>query len=841
MFNKVLKPLLVFVSLFNLCLESKASGFAGPSDSVSTRLRISNKLSIAPYDAVSGGDFVGKAVSSSPDPLVSYVWERETDGLQVYELRPIDALSETGSGFENIASALTDHCHIKVNGTGSLRFDFGVESAAWIEFDSPDLDGEVEMSISEYNKPAVVNSGPQSPQKTAVPVRHGNTYRLELNAALYEGVRFGWIHVKSVGKPWQITDVRLVCQTKKINYRGHFESSDSLLNRIWYTGAYGVKLNLLEDHIGAILIDRGDRHSWTGDAYISQGVSMVAFGNYDMVKSNLERTAEDHNSIESYSLLWIHSLLDYYRYTGDEAYFRAHFPTIKRKMDHAKTVCEQKKNLGFYGWDERIGAGFEDPNNPESHLAFRMLYIQTGMELSSVLADLGEYAMGDTYKQLATSNLRQLRSDSLWFDQLGLHAAADAINGNYLTNHEATVLVNRHFYDTINTVSFSPFNQYFIIRAMAKTGHHREALATVDKTWGGQLRLGATTFWECFRPEWLELVNANDPVPNGQHGYTSLCHPWSSGVTRWLSEEILGIKPLTPGFKRFTVLPRLSATVHAVRGDVPTPNGTISFALDANQGDASLNVPTGSTAVLGIPKTGRRIQRISTNGQPVYPQRTSGIRHTEDDSFVYFHDLPSGRHIFTMEYGDSTTGSQTPSVAHSSSSRSVSLLGIDSTAGPQWRLRYGSAGHLTFEHHDGHVEQPNLPPYITGVHWKKEGLGLPRLATWQYSESEKFPFLATRNPNACQQTFYVDILAQPEKDYRFTLRTAELANEGKFVIDVFDQKSKNLIHPTVLVQTLGRVQYYTFRAKGAVRVRLSHLEGPDAAISGIFFQDIAQP
>ena len=67
-----------------------------------------------------------------------------------------------------------------------------------------------------------------------------------------------------------ITNVRLVCQAKPANYLGSFECDNTMLNRIWYTGAYTVRTNLLENCFGAILMERGDRFSWTGDAYISQ-------------------------------------------------------------------------------------------------------------------------------------------------------------------------------------------------------------------------------------------------------------------------------------------------------------------------------------------------------------------------------------------------------------------------------------------------------------------------------------------------------------------------------------------------------------------------------------------
>ena len=113
--------------------------------------------------------------------------------------------------------------------------------------------------------------------------------------------------------------MRLVCQTKPVNYEGSFASDNELLNKIWYTAAYDVRANLKEDYLAAILVDRGDRHSWTGDAYLSQAASLAAFGNYDFILKNLRYTAVRSNGIESYELYWILSLIDYYEYSGDAA------------------------------------------------------------------------------------------------------------------------------------------------------------------------------------------------------------------------------------------------------------------------------------------------------------------------------------------------------------------------------------------------------------------------------------------------------------------------------------------------------------------------------------------
>ena len=96
-------------------------------------------------------------MAESPDPLVGYRWREPsvTNGLQLYVLRPVAVSAVPALSFENLSAAPTGQGTVLVKGTGSLRFDFGVESAAWLEFDSPDLSGSIEMSISSHYRSLV--------------------------------------------------------------------------------------------------------------------------------------------------------------------------------------------------------------------------------------------------------------------------------------------------------------------------------------------------------------------------------------------------------------------------------------------------------------------------------------------------------------------------------------------------------------------------------------------------------------------------------------------------------------------------------------------------------------
>lgn len=789
---------------------------------------LTNSPITQPYPYLHNGSFKGNKIEESPDPLANYHWDQLDSTLQVYNLRPV-ALEENITGaFKNVKSGLSPNSNIEVTQPASLKIDFGVVSAAWLEFDSPDFNGEVRLSISEYNAPAIVNSGPEHPFKTAKPVRYGSTYRLELNKALYEGVRFGWIHVDKINKPWHITNIRLVCQTKTTNYAGDFSCSDPMLTKIWYTGAYTVKLNLLQDYIGAILMDRGDRHSWTGDAHTSQAAALVAFSNYAMIRKNIERTSDNYNGIESYSLYWILSLIDYVNYTGDRELLDNMEASVTKKIAHANQLYGSNVRLGFYGWDERLGAGFENSDCDENQWAYRMLFIQTCNSLNELYKWAGKNDRATYYEKLATTKLNELRLTGNWSTKLGLHAGADAINSGLLNNSETTTLLT-NYASRKNNVSFSPFNQFFILKSMARLGLYNDALNSINDSWGGQLQLGATTFWECFRPQWTQVIAPLSPVPNGQCGYTSLCHPWSSGVTKWLSEEVLGIKPTAPGFKQFLVQPHLTNDLTWVRGSVMTVNGKIKAEYDRKKGSALVVVPEGSIGAFALPKLNGTVGEVKINGTLVWKNGAPQSRHTatlrNESDFLYLENLKPG--TYTLTFPPVTEITKVKPLATSSDLLKAST--------GSYEIK-NAKGYILFNQLGKGKHESNLPAFIDSVGWKKNGPGSPGNVVWTTSSiAEKGAFI-TSNPNACMQTFYVDIFSKANNKYSFSLIMKEGDSKNRtFLAELFDLKTKNLLSNPVLIKNPDGTTLHTYTSTQPVRIRISHIEGENSVLSGIIF------
>ena len=174
-----------------------------------------------PWQELNGGDFVvGRGAVLNPDPLRDYAWNltqmANASAPQLIQVLPVGVQALPAAAFANPSTIVNStDANARATGAGTLLVDFGVELAAWVELQSPDLTlaavaaGCVSMSVGESNVPQFFSPTRLSNVKNAtnpifagwktdVPVPYaGGVYRLELNAELYEGVRYGFLHVNA--------------------------------------------------------------------------------------------------------------------------------------------------------------------------------------------------------------------------------------------------------------------------------------------------------------------------------------------------------------------------------------------------------------------------------------------------------------------------------------------------------------------------------------------------------------------------------------------------------------------------------------------------------------------
>lgn len=394
------------------------------------------------------------------------------------------------------------------------------------------------------------------------------------------GFRFVRIDLLDKGTEWEIERIRGIFVFRDLPYRGSFRCNDERLNTIWQTGAYTVHL-CMQDHLWDGI--KRDRLVWIGDMHPETMVINTVFGETDIVPESLDKVRDETplprwmNGISSYSLWWVLIHHCWHHFHGNTDYLAQQRPYLLDllTMLRSKVDADGKETLD--------GARFLDwPSSPDQsavHAGLQALLtmsLRAGAELCSVLGErshqeeclvaakrLSRYLPPPTPSKQANALL-----------VLSGHADAAETNAKVLGADPARNL--------------STFYGYYVLQARAMAGDHQGCLDVIRKFWGAMLDLGATTFWEDFNLDWTEnAAGIDEPVPEGMkdiHGdfgdycykglRHSLCHGWAAGPTAWMSQHVLGVRPVAPGFAKVAIEPHLGDLAFA-EGTYPTPKGDI--------------------------------------------------------------------------------------------------------------------------------------------------------------------------------------------------------------------------------------------------------------------------
>lgn len=394
------------------------------------------------------------------------------------------------------------------------------------------------------------------------------------------GFRFVRIDAIDLKHPAQLSQVRAVLQIRDIPYVGSFQCDDDRLNRIWQVGAYTVHLNM-QDYLWDGI--KRDRLVWIGDMHPEVSTINAVFGFNEVVPKSLDLTrditpvSEWMNGISSYSMWWVLIHEEMWMHHGNRAYLEA-------QKNYLQPLLQKLAKLVGADGRERInGMRFLDwPSSPNPQgvtaglQGLLVMTLESGARLMTTLGD----------KETA-----KLCSDAAARGRKVVPDVNGSKSGAALLSLAGMVDAQKISTDVLKVggpKGVSTFYGFYVLQALGKSGDIDTALDFIDTYWGAMLDFGATTFWEDFNLEWTNNATRIDAlVPAGRkdiHGDCgaycyegfrhSFCHGWASGPTAFLSQNVLGVKPLEPGFKRVRIAPRLGRLKWA-EGTYPTPFGPI--------------------------------------------------------------------------------------------------------------------------------------------------------------------------------------------------------------------------------------------------------------------------
>ena len=514
----------------------------------------------------------------------------------------------------------------------ALLLDFGKEVAGRIQIVGPE-GAQVQVATGEAREECLKSpwGGPHlltcdSTGKAASP---------------YSAFRYAKLSFLGT-QPTTLTGVTLDHKYYPVQYKGSFACSDPLLTKLWYTGAYTAHLCMQEDIWDA---PKRDRARWIGDLHVSGRVIDTVFADRFLMEQTMQRLRGDAqggqpatdapkshvNGIPGYSCAWVCTLADFHRHLGDYAYLHKQHDLLvsllgymQGELDDKNLFANNRHAWPFVDWSP----GF-DGDTPSARAATQMFYVRAARDAVFLLREMGDpanaakyAAWADTLTQAARQNLLSVPTNT-YGDRLQENAMAVysgvATPEQQQAIYRAVLNPDSPAWDKTGSPPYnngviSPYYNNYVIYALSQTGHTESGLRVLRDYWGAMLAEGATSCWEAYDPHWPKADFHASLYADGNHGYfVSLCHGWSSGPTSWLSERVLGVRPIGGGFKTAEIAPDLG-DLRWAEGDVPTPRGLIHVRVDKTPGGlaARITLPPGVDARVSLGSKSFRLSRAGT-------------------------------------------------------------------------------------------------------------------------------------------------------------------------------------------------------------------------------------
>lgn len=381
---------------------------------------------------------------------------------------------------------------------------------------------------------------------------------------------------------------------------GAFECDDPLLNEIWNTAAYTLRLCIQNGFLWDGI--KRDRLVWVGDLYPMIRVAYCLYGDLPEIRNSLSFAQREGmppkwiNNIPMYSLWWLVNCADDYFHTGDKEFAYENLPFIHAVLKETERFItengETQFDSNFIDWAMHYQEGDNEAKRQDEIAGVNALLRIALAKTERLLNALGEDSA------ICELILAKLNRKTLFVHSYKQAAALAVLSGTRTEREHAVLIAG-------GAKGISTFMAYPILSALAAFGEYDFNMQTIKEYYGKMLSLGATTFFEDFDVDAVEGVCRIDEFPKagekdfhrtfGKFCYKgfrhSLCHGWSSGVIPYLAETVLGIKEINDS--EFEIDAHLSYLKH-VKGVYPTRYGNIEveYRLQADGTyDVSVNAP----------------------------------------------------------------------------------------------------------------------------------------------------------------------------------------------------------------------------------------------------------
>ena len=454
---------------------------------------------------------------------------------------------------------------------------------------------------------------------------------------------------------------------------GQFETSDTLINRIYKNAYWGI----LSDYKG-MPVDcpqRNERMPWLGDRAVGSLGESFVFNNENLYVKWLDDIQEAQlpdGSIPDVAPAYWHYYSDnmtwpgtyilvsnmLYEQFGDKAPIEKHYASMKKWMSYMR----QKYLENGLMTKDKYGDWCVPPESPELIHAkdpsritdgtliatayyYRMLYLmQRFAGILNKTADQENFsAMGkatkDAFNQkFLNTNASQYGNNTVTANLLPLYF------GMVPTKYRKPVfsnIVNKILTVENGHISTGVIGTQWLMRGLTDYGRPDIAFRIAGNSdypsWGYMVKQGATTIWELWNGD-----TAN-PQMNSRNHVMLL-----GDLIAWFYQDLAGIKAASPGFKTIVMKPVNIKGLDNVKASYQTPYGPVksSWKKGSGQFEWTVTVPPNTTATVYLPT--KTLKNVRDGNVALVSEK--GIKYVGLDNGETKVVIGSGDYDFRINY-----------------------------------------------------------------------------------------------------------------------------------------------------------------------------------------------
>ncbi|MCX8081861.1 MAG: family 78 glycoside hydrolase catalytic domain [bacterium] len=491
----------------------------------------------------------------------------------------------------------------------NIIFDAGVEVVGFLGVEVEGIGGEV----IDFTTAELLNEEGHlciKDTQTGSKVSISDRYILRKGKQIFEtfyihGFRYLSLTVRNVNKPLKIKRVYIREVSYPFEKKAIFKTSDEWLNQIWDMCIRTQICCSLDAYIDCPWREQAQ---WWGDARVQAVNTYYGLGgDMRLFRRGIRQAGQSQISngltyghfptiavgciLPDFTMTWIQTHFDYYRYTGDKSLMKEQYDRIEKAMGFFNSYIEKNYLLGkmpeywvFLDWAPLYKDGFS--------CLFNLMYLSTLRTMATISNILKKPEKANRYLIMAEKIEKRVKKVFWNNNKKCFWDGYDTIQNIPIKKisqhtHSLAILldINRKYHrlwaEEIllppmrqkplthpNIIEASPFFYYYVIEALKKVGgYEKQIMDFIKSRWGKMLDSGATTCWEMWNP---------DP------GVTSLCHAWSAHPIVHFIEIIGGVRPVSYNWnvmKKYSFL----TYINFAKLYIPTLSGDIIVEIEKDK------------------------------------------------------------------------------------------------------------------------------------------------------------------------------------------------------------------------------------------------------------------